>query len=90
MAKAATTVSLDTDILEKAQALFDDLGVDLSTACNMFLHQAVYEWGIPFSIHRDIPNAETLSALEEGDRLLTDPYAPEVNSVEELLKELND
>ena len=89
MAKETVMVSLDSDIQEKAREVFSELGMDLSTAINVFLHQSVYEWGIPFVIHRDVPNEETRAALEEGDRLLTDPYAPEVNSVEELIKELN-
>ena len=38
MAKTSTNISIDTDIKAKAQELFADLGLDLSTAINMFLH----------------------------------------------------
>lgn len=61
MEKAPVTISVDSDTLEKAENLFKDLGLDLSTACNIFLHQAVYECGIPFLITRDVPNIVRLT-----------------------------
>ena len=44
-----------------------DLGMDLSTAVNIFLRQMLYEGGIPFSITRDIPNKVTLEAMKEAE-----------------------
>lgn len=84
MTKEATTLSLDADAKAEARVLFSELGLDLSTAVNIFLHQAVYEHAIPFSIHREIPNEETRAALEEGDRMLADPKTRRFQSVDEL------
>lgn len=88
MAKEATTLSLDADVKDSARALFGELGLDLSTAVNIFLRQSVYEHAIPFSIHREIPNPETVAALEEGDRMLSDPNTKRFKSIDELFEDL--
>lgn len=89
MAKVSTNISIDADIKAKAQELFADFGMDLSTAINVFLRQAIRENAIPFSIQREQPNKETIEAFEEGERLLKDPNAPRFSSVDELFEELN-
>lgn len=70
MAKESTTISIDTDVKSRACTLFAELGLDMSTAVNIFLRQAVYERSIPFAIHRGILDKETRAALEEMDRRL--------------------
>ena len=41
MAKVSTSISLDADVKAKAQELFADFGMDLSTAINIFLRQSI-------------------------------------------------
>lgn len=50
MAKTTANISIDEEVKAKAQKLFADLGMDLSTAVNIFLRQAIRENAIPFSI----------------------------------------
>lgn len=64
MSKATASISIDADVKAKAQALFAELGMDLSTAVNVFLRQAIRENAIPFIITRESPNAETRQAME--------------------------
>lgn len=85
--RISITVSKETQ--QQAQQLFDDLGLDMATAVNMFLKQSVREQCIPFSIRRDIPNDDTLEAFAEGDMLLCDPTAKRFSSVEKLFEDLN-
>ena len=73
MAKEPTTLSLDTDILLKAKELFADLGLDISTAVDIFLRQAVRENSIPFSIQREVPNADTITAMKEAEDMVKYP-----------------
>ena len=65
MAKSPTNLSLDSTIKRESIALFSELGLDLSTAVNMFLTQCVRVHGIPFIISKDEPNAETIAAMNE-------------------------
>jgi len=56
-------VRVEESIKKQATELFEDLGIDMSTAMNMFLRQAIRHGGIPFEIKR--PNPQTLEAIEE-------------------------
>ena len=44
------TIRVDKDLKERAEILFDHLGMNMSTALNVFLRKAVDESAIPFSI----------------------------------------
>ena len=48
----ATNINIRTDseLKTKAQSVLTDLGLDMSTAINMFLNQVVYREAIPFNI----------------------------------------
>ena len=65
MAKVSTNINLDPTLKNNAQELLRDLGMDLTTAITIFLRQTVREQGIPFEIKREIPNAQTIEALNE-------------------------
>ena len=66
MAKVSTNINLDPTLKKNAQELLRDLGMDLTTAITIFLRQTVREQGIPFEIKREIPNAQTIEALNGG------------------------
>lgn len=73
MAKVSTSISIDADLKAKAQELFADFGLDLSTAITIFLRQSVRENCIPFSIRREVPNADTIAAMKEADDMVAHP-----------------
>lgn len=60
-----TTINIrvDENVKKQATELFEELGLDMSTALNLFLRQAVHYGGIPFEIK--IPNRDTLEAMEQ-------------------------
>lgn len=87
MAKVSTNISIDAETKAKAQALLADLGLDLSTAVNIFLRQMIYENAIPFSISRADPNPVTMTAIESAENN-EDMHGP-FNSVFELMEALN-
>ena len=64
MAKVSTNISIDADIKKQAQELFAELGMDLSTAINIFIRQSLRQHSIPFEITADVPNEETKRATE--------------------------
>ena len=73
MAKVSTNISLDAELKKNSQALFADLGMDLTTAITVFLKQALRVQGFPFSIQREVPNAETIAAMNEFYTMKTHP-----------------
>ena len=82
------TIRIDKDLKAKAEELFSDLGLSLSAAFNIFIKQALREQGIPFTISRDIPNNETLQAIEEVQRLKGDSNKKVYSNFSELLEEI--
>lgn len=91
MGKVSTNLSLDADIKSRAQELFADLGLDLSTAVNIFLRQSVRENGIPFTVGRDVPNADTVAAFREADDMAAHPERyKRYKSFGQLLAEVDD
>ena len=52
MAKVSANISIDAETKAQAQELLYELGMDLSTAVNIFLKQMIYEGAIPFAITR--------------------------------------
>ena len=49
----AVTMRVDKNLKTEAQELFSELGLDMSTAYNLFLRQAVRTRSIPFEIALD-------------------------------------
>lgn len=91
MAKVSTSISIDADLKREAQELFDDLGLDMSTAITIFLKQSVMRDGLPFEVSREKPNAETLAAMREAEDMRKHPEKyKSYHSFSELQQELDD
>ena len=87
----SVNINIRTDAVTKKQAetLFNDFGISLSSAINMFLKQTIRERKIPFAVGytKSIPNeltAKVLKESEEGKNL-----SPVYNSVDELMDALH-
>ena len=78
---------IDTELKNQADALFQALGLNMTTAFNMFLRQSVREGRIPFEATINVPNSETVAAMLETIRLANDP-STKTYGVEEALQEL--
>lgn len=83
------TIRLDADLRRETETLFSELGLNLSTAINIFLRKALEDGGIPFEVRRRRPNATTRAALREADKILNDPNTKWYDSTEELFAELD-
>ena len=90
MTSNSTNVSIriDRDIKKKAEELFSDLGMNLSTGINIFLRKAVRVGGIPFEVTSNVLNIETLEAMEEARRISRDPSVKGYDDIDELLSDL--
>jgi DNA-damage-inducible protein J len=73
MSKVRTTIKLDAKLLKDSKPLFEDLGMDLSTAVAIFLKQSLRVLGIPFPIAKEIPNVETIAAMNEYSQMKDHP-----------------
>ena len=73
MATKNISVRVDAELKRKAEELFDDLGMNLTSAIIMFLKSAVRCDGIPFEVTRTVPNTVTRAALAEDEEMRTNP-----------------
>ena len=81
------TVRLDSKLKQDAETLFNELGMTLSGAVNVFLRQAVRVQGIPFEIRKEQPNRTTLAAMKEAIALANDPKTKTYASVSEMMRD---
>lgn len=84
MATTPTQIRIDTNIKKEATDLFSSLGLDMSGAVNIFLHQCVLRGGLPFAVEVPGYSDKTLSAIEEAKRISRDPDIKGYTSMEEL------
>lgn len=66
MAPTNLNIRTDKDIKDQAETIFNELGLNMTTAINMFLRTAIREHGIPFDLKLDVPNETTAAESEEG------------------------
>ena len=66
MATTNLNIRTEKDIKDQAEAIFNELGLNMTTAINMFLRTAIREHGIPFDLKLDVPNETTAAESEEG------------------------
>lgn len=88
MATTNISIRMDSDLKAQAEALFSELGMNLSTAFNVFVRQSLRDGGIPFEIKMDQPNKETMAAMLEAESIAKDPNVKHYSDVEEALREL--
>lgn len=90
MAGSTTNINIqmDSDLKAQTDALFGELGMDLSTAFNIFVRQALREGRIPFNISLNQPNKETIAAMLEAERIAKCPSVKGYTDLDELFTNL--
>ena len=84
---ATVTARVDENVKKEAETLFKKMGLNMSTAMNLFLKKCILEQGIPFELK--VPNKETLKAMQETEDILSGKIErKEYKSAEELFDDL--
>lgn len=74
MAKTKLSARVDTDTKEKANEIFQKLGMNLSTAVNVYLHSVVINQGIPFILTLDKMNI-TSAYTTKFEEIMSNPIS---------------
>lgn len=87
MAQTNVNIRMDETLKRQFDHLCNELGMNMSTAFNIFARTMVRQQKVPFEISLDVPNAETLAAIDDVNhgRNLSRTF----HSVEELMEDLN-
>lgn len=86
---SAINVNVPKEVKDESNNIFNNLGLNMSTAINMFLKRVIYERGIPFDVKEPRPSKELLEALQELDYM--EKYSDEYKTysdIDELKKDL--
>lgn len=77
-------IRTDREVKLKAEKIFEELGLSMTTAINIFLRQTIRENGMPFALKLDVQNATTAAAIAEGRELAQDRSAKGYTSMSDL------
>lgn len=90
MAGSTTNISIrmDSDLKAQAERLFGELGMNLTTAFNIFVRQSLREGRIPFDVSLNQPSSETVAAMLEAERIAKDPSVKGYTDLDELFAAL--
>jgi DNA-damage-inducible protein J len=88
MGKANINIRMDEALKQDFEALCNELGLSMATAFIIFAKTVVRQHGIPFPVSLDMPNADTIAAIQEVQRMKQDPNKEPYSSFSELLKEV--
>ena len=89
MPTTSMTIRMDSAVKQQAQELFAALGMDMTTAVNIFLRQAIQRQGLPFEVALHHPNRESLEALAEVREMKQHPERYKgYTDAEAMMKEL--
>ena len=91
MPQTNINIRMDETLKRDFDALCNDLGLTMTAAFTIFAKTVVRRQRIPFEISKDVPNAETLAAIEEVQEMKRNPHLyKRFDSVEALFEDLND
>lgn len=89
MSTSTFSIRIDSQLKAAVEACLEDMGLNMSTAINIYLRQIVKHQGIPFALTAHVPNKATMDAIEEGERIAYDPSVPGYRDMDSLRKALN-
>ena len=84
------SIRMDKNLKEQADSLFSELGMNMTTALNIFVRQSVRQGKIPFEIKLNSPNDETLAAIREIEEMRSGLIPKQPMSVADFAREMDE
>ena len=89
MATTNINIRMDAELKRQFEEFCDDVGLTVTAAITVFARKVVREQKIPFEISGDIPNAQTIAAIREVQRMKADPSLGKTyTDVDQMMDEL--
>lgn len=87
VAQTNINIRMDENLKQQFDRLCNELGLNMTTAFNIFAKTVVRQQRIPFELSLNSPNSETIAAIDDVDngRNLSRSF----HSVSELMEDLN-
>lgn len=89
MAQTNINIRIDENLKKEFDNICTDLGLTMTGAFNLFAKTVVRQHRIPFKLSLDIPNAETIAAINEVEEMEKNPSLGKgYKDVDKMMKEL--
>ena len=82
--KAVVQVRIDEDVKSQAVEVLNNLGMDTTTAINIFFRQVIAEKGLPFQPKQAPFNKDTIEAILESDDMVKNGTGKRYTSIDDL------
>ncbi|MEY8310042.1 type II toxin-antitoxin system RelB/DinJ family antitoxin [Erysipelotrichaceae bacterium 51-3] len=89
MSTVPTQIRIEEDLKKQSMQIFKLLGIDMSSAVNMFLRQCVMRGGLPFDVVVPQYKPEVIEAMEEAKRISKDPDSKRYKSFSDAMVDLD-
>ena len=86
MADTNINIRIDSEIKAKAQDILASLGLDMTTAINIFLRQAIRQEGIPFTISNEPFKKVPKPGCMKGKIWMADDFDEPLEDFKEYMK----
>lgn len=84
MKKASIRINIEAELQQQAEELFSSLGLSMSDAVNLFLHQCVLNGKLPFSDDSLTFSDKTLDAMDEAKSISRNSSIPGFSNMADL------
>lgn len=89
MGNGVINIRVDKSLKKESEAVFNELGINMTAGITMYLKKVVRSKSIPFSLVVEEPNNETLKAFKEADDIMSGKIeAKRYKNAKELRKDL--
>lgn len=89
MAQTNINIRMDEQLKKQFDHLCNELGMNMTTAFNIFAKTMVRQQRIPFEVSLETPNAETQEAIQEVQRMKADPkLGKSYSDVDQMMEDL--
>ena len=90
MSTVPTQIRIDANVKKQANELFGELGMDMSSAVNIFLRQCILRGGLPFTVEVPQYSQKVLDVMSEARRISRDPDVSGYTNMDDLRKALEE
>jgi DNA-damage-inducible protein J len=85
---SSLNIRIDPETKASAEKLYQDFGITITDAVNMFLRQSLMVGGLPFELKYPRPNAETEAAMRECEEMLASGNYKRYSTTKEMFADI--
>jgi len=86
---ASLNIRINPEVKKTAETVYAQYGLSLTEAVTVFIHQSCNVGGLPFDLRPSQPNAESLAAIAEANKISRDSSVRGYRDIDALFEDLD-